>query len=181
MSITTSLHRAAQLQEKIDELRGQLAELLDRARSEIASAPAVEAPVVKRRGRKPGRKPGPKKGRRAAVAVAAPVVEDKVVAAPKKLDGRSKEARALKLKQKAAPRSPLAGHKRSASPSGPLAPAVVKVLSSKGSSMNVRDILDDLLASGYKFNTPEPKKNLAARIYRLKGVKQVGEGLFAAA
>ncbi len=178
MSITTSLHRAAQLQEKIDELRGQLAELLDRARSEIASAPAVEVPAVKRRGRKPGRK----KGRKAAVAVAAPAPAPAPVApTAKKIDGRSKEARALKLKQKAAPRSPLAGHKRSASPSGPLAPAVVKVLSSKGGSMNVRDILDDLLASGYKFNTPEPKKNLAARIYRLKGVKQVGEGLFAAA
>ena len=47
--------------------------------------------------------------------------------------------------------------------------------------MNVRTILDNLLSSGYKFNTAEPKKNLAARIYRLKGVKQVGGGLFAAA
>ncbi len=45
--------------------------------------------------------------------------------------------------------------------------------------MNVRDILDQLLANGYAFNAPEPKKNLAARIYRLKGVKQVSPGLFA--
>ena len=45
--------------------------------------------------------------------------------------------------------------------------------------MNVKDILDGLTANGYQFNTPEPKKNLAARIYRLKGVKQVAAGLFA--
>ncbi len=45
--------------------------------------------------------------------------------------------------------------------------------------MSVSDILAQLLADEYIFNTPEPKKNLAARIYRLKGVKQVGAGLFA--
>ena len=37
-----------------------------------------------------------------------------------------------------------------------------------------------LLADGYHFNSAEPKKNLAARIYRLNGVKQVSAGLFAA-
>ena len=46
--------------------------------------------------------------------------------------------------------------------------------------MSVRDILYKLLDSGYHFNSSEPKKNLAARIYRLKGVKQVSTGLFAA-
>ena len=44
--------------------------------------------------------------------------------------------------------------------------------------MNVRDILAALFSSGYKFNSSEPQKNLAARIYRLSGVKQVGPGLF---
>ena len=73
----------------------------------------------------------------------------------------------------------LAGRKRAASPSGPLAPAVVRVLAQKNKPMTVRDILAQLLANGYSFNSPEPKKNLAARIYRLKGVKQVGAGLFA--
>ena len=77
--------------------------------------------------------------------------------------------------------SPLKGVKRATSPSGPLAPAVVKVLESKKQPMNVRDILDGLLANGYHFNSPEPKKNLAARIYRLNGVKQVSAGLFAVA
>jgi len=70
--------------------------------------------------------------------------------------------------------------RRSTPPTGPLAPAVVNVLKSKGSPMTVSEILDDLLSSGYKFTSPEPKKNLFARIYRLKGVKQVGPGRFAA-
>jgi hypothetical protein len=70
--------------------------------------------------------------------------------------------------------------RRSTSPTGPLAPAVVKVLKSRNSPMSVSEILDGLLANGYKFASPEPKKNLFARIYRLKGVKQVGPGKFAA-
>jgi hypothetical protein len=70
--------------------------------------------------------------------------------------------------------------RRSTSPTGPLAPAVVQVLKSRSSPMSVAEILDGLLSNGYKFASPEPKKNLFARIYRLKGVKQVGPGKFAA-
>jgi hypothetical protein len=70
--------------------------------------------------------------------------------------------------------------RRSTSPTGPLAPAVVQVLNSKSSPMSVSEILDGLLSNGYKFASPEPKKNLFARIYRLKGVKQVGPGKFTA-
>ena len=70
--------------------------------------------------------------------------------------------------------------RRSTSPTGPLAPAVVKVLKSKESPMSVAEILDGLTSNGYKFASPEPKKNLFARIYRLKGVKQVGPGKFVA-
>jgi hypothetical protein len=177
MAISTSLHRAVRLQEKIDALRGQLTALLDRARSEISSASAMEL-IMSGNGRKgPGRRKA-RRGRRLVKATAKPSVEPvKRGRPPKKLDGRSKAARALKADK----RSPLAGHKRAASPSGPLAPAVVQVLDGKRGPMNVRDILAGLLSSGYKFNTPEPKRNLAARIYRLKGVKQVGGGLFAAA
>jgi hypothetical protein len=177
MSISTSLHRAAQLQEKIEALRGQLATLLDRARAEISAAPVEEVSLAGSRPKGPGRRKA-RRARRPVKAVAKPVAGViKRGRKPGKIDGRSKAARALK----AAARSPLAGRKRSASPTGPLAPAVVKVLKTKGDAMNVRDILAGLLSSGYKFNTPEPKKNLAARIYRLKGVKQVGEGLFATA
>ena len=76
---------------------------------------------------------------------------------------------------------PSARGRRSTSPTGPLAPAVVSVLKAKGSPMAVSDILAGLMSNGYKFSSPEPKKNLFARIYRLKGVKQVGPGRFAAA
>jgi hypothetical protein len=37
-----------------------------------------------------------------------------------------------------------------------------------------------LRAGGYQYPSRDPKKNLSARIYRLKGVKQVGPGQFAA-
>ena len=69
---------------------------------------------------------------------------------------------------------------RSTSPTGPLAPAVVQVLKSKDSPMSVSEILTGLFSNGYKFASPEPKKNLFARIYRLKGVKQIGRGKFVA-
>lgn len=72
------------------------------------------------------------------------------------------------------------GGRRSTSPTGPLAPAVVQVLKAKDSPMSVAEILEGLTANGYKFASLEPKKNLFARIYRLKGVKQVGPGKFSA-
>ena len=68
----------------------------------------------------------------------------------------------------------------------PLRPRVLwhrllsNVLESKDSPMSVSEILEGLLSNGYKFASPEPKKNLFARIYRLKGVKQVGPGKFTA-
>ncbi len=167
MAITTSLRRAAKLQEKIEGLRHQLSSLLDKVRAELVSTPTEEISVAPRR-RKVSKKSTA--GHRAAAAAVARGRK------PAKPDGRSKAARALK----AGRRSPLKGVKRSTSPSGPLAPAVVQVLKSKKQAMNVRDILDGLLADGYHFNSPEPKKNLAARIYRLKGVRQVSAGLFAA-
>jgi hypothetical protein len=70
---------------------------------------------------------------------------------------------------------------RAALSSGALALAVVRVLKSHGTPMGVSDILKGLLSNGYKFTSPEPKKNLFARIYRLKGVKKVGTGKFTAA
>ena len=166
MSITTTLRKAAKLQEKIEGLRGQLAGILDQARAEVAASPAAEIPDAPRRGGRPKMLKSSIPKTRVDTGRGRPGL-------PKKVDGRTKAARAVKSR-----RSPLAGHKRSASPSGPLAPAVVKVLKSNGKPMNVRDILADLTSGGYKFNSPEPKKNLAARIYRLSGVKQVSAGLF---
>ncbi len=171
MSITTSLRRAAKLQEKIEGLREQLGSLLDKARAELASAPVEEIISPARRGRPKMKKSGPV--RRSAATAKIPAIHGRK---PAKIDGRSKAARANKARRQ----SPLKGIKRATSPSGPLAPAVVKVLASKKQPMNVRDILDGLNANGYHFNSTEPKKNLAARIYRLNGVKQVAAGLFAA-
>ena len=171
MSISKSLLRATKLQEKIEALREQLSDLLDKARAEIAASPVEEVSVTPQRGRPKMLKSIRGKAR----GTTAPA------AAPKKVDARTKDARTAKAGTRVrgkAKRSPLAGHKRAESPSGPLAPAVVKVLQSKKQPMNVRDILAGLLANGYHFNSAEPKKNLAARIYRLKGVKQVDAGLF---
>ena len=129
---SSSLRKAAEIQERIEQLQAELETLLQ-SDGERNSSPAshVSPPVVTR-------------GRGKSVAVAA---------------GRGR---------------------RSTSPTGPLAPAVVQVLKSKSSPMSVSEILDGLLSNGYKFASREPKKNLFARIYRLKGVKQVGPGKFAA-
>lgn len=159
MSISNSLRKAAVIQERIEGLRGQLIDLLAKARADISAEPDPDVPsTLKRVGRKSGPKARGRKPAEAAVAEEAPVTKTR---------GRRRG-------------SPLAGRKRVSSPSGPLAPAVVKVLQSSKKPMNVRDILDGLTHAGYAYHAPEPKKNLAARIYRLKGVKQVGPGLFAA-
>jgi hypothetical protein len=135
---SSTLRKAAEIQERIERLQEELGRLLP-ASAEASSAPVVAAPaprVVAKRGS--GRK---------AVAVASV--------------GRSRG-------------------RRSTSPTGPLAPAVVQVLKSRELPMNVSEILAGLMSNGYKFASPEPKKNLFARIYRLKGVKQVGPGKFTA-
>ena len=135
---SSTLRKAAEIQERIEQLQSELDGLLqtdEEARSAVA---ATTTPNVSRGlGRR---------GRKAAAATATG-------------GGRGR---------------------RSTSPTGPLAPAVVKVLKSRNSPMSVSEILDGLLSNGYKFASPEPKKNLFARIYRLKGVKQVGPGKFAA-
>jgi hypothetical protein len=135
---SSTLRKAAEIQERIERLQEELGRLLP-ASAEASSAPVAVAPatrVVARRGR----------GRKAVAPAPA---------------GRSRG-------------------RRSTSPTGPLAPAVVQVLKSRELPMSVSEILDGLMSNGYKFASPEPKKNLFARIYRLKGVKQVGPGKFAA-
>jgi catechol 2,3-dioxygenase-like lactoylglutathione lyase family enzyme len=60
-----------------------------------------------------------------------------------------------------------------------LGPAVIKVMKRAGSPMNVDAVLQGLKNDKYVWNVSEPKKNLAARIYTLPGVKKVGPGMFA--
>ncbi len=176
MSISSSLYKAVKLQEKIEALRKQLTELLNKARQELASNPTPEIPAALRRA-------GHRGGNIAkAIKTAKP---NKVKVTRRGADRPVKAEPALApvakagRKAKGRGRSSLAGRKRASSPGGPLAPAVVKVLQSNGKPMRVADILDGLFKNGYRFSSPEPKKNLAARIYRLSGVKQVAEGLFA--
>ena len=111
-------------------------------------------------------------------------VESTVLSAAESIRrGRRRRAAATKVATKAPGRrrrSPLKGKKRPASPSGPLAPAVVKVLKAAGKPLNVNAVLDGLKKAKYVFTAKDAKKNLAARIYKLSGVKQVGPGLFAA-
>jgi hypothetical protein len=135
---SATLRKAAEIQERIEQLQGELDSLLE-AGAEVSSTSGATA-------------------RSTPVGVGHAHVRREAAAAP---SGRGRG-------------------RRSTSPTGPLAPAVVKVLKSRNSPMSVAEILDGLLSNGYKFASPEPKKNLFARIYRLKGVKQVGPGKFAA-
>ena len=170
MSISTTLRKAAQLQDKIEQLRGQLTALLVQARAEVDHAPAVSSEA----GGAFSRRPAKQKRARARTL---PTRRSSVGGAGYGSIASSPSTHPMRRRRGT---SPLKGKKRNASPSGPLAPAVVKVLTAKGEPMHVRDILEGLKLANYQFTSTEPKKNLAARIYRLKGVRQVGEGLFEA-
>ena len=94
-----------------------------------------------------------------------------------------KASKAVTRKTSAAVPPPIRARGRgrgSDSSSDQLAPAVVRLLKSYGKPMGVSDILAKLVDNGYKFSSPQAKKSLLARIYRLKGVRQVGPGRFVA-
>lgn len=69
--------------------------------------------------------------------------------------------------------------RRNTANSRPLAESVAEVLREHGKALKVSEIFEGLTSSGFQFTSPDPKKNLAVRIYKLKGVKQVGPGKFA--
>ena len=69
---------------------------------------------------------------------------------------------------------------RPASPSGPLAPAVVKVLQRYGRAMKVSEILIGLEHDSYFWTAKNPRQTLYVRIGKLAGVSKVGEGLYIA-
>lgn len=148
---TSTLRRALDLQEQIEGLQRELSRVLGK-NAVLAGlvGGATSVSPGRRRGRKPGRKPG-RPAKKAA-----------------KKGGRRKKRT-----------SPFKGKKRPASPSGPLAPAVAKVMKRANGPMNVDAVLQGLKNIKYVWNVSDPKKNLAARIYTLPGVKKVGPGLFA--
>jgi len=162
---TSTLRRALELQERIEGLQGELSRLLGKnvTLQGLVSASAA-APAPRRRGRKPGRKAGRPAAKKAAKKSRKPGRPAKKTA---KRAGAKKRT------------SPFKGKKRPSSPSGPLAPAVHKVLKRAGSPQNVDQILEGLKQDKYVWKVAEPKKNLAARVYTMPGVKKVGPGKFA--
>ena len=143
---SSTLRKAADLQEQIEQLQKELAELLQ-TESEPAAPPERPSPSAAQAQRQKAPAEAPGRARKPASTAKAPS------------QGRGK---------------------RRGSPSGPLAPAVVNVLKGSSTPMSVSEFLEGLIKSGYQYPSSEPKKNLSARIYRLKGVRQVGPGRFAA-
>jgi hypothetical protein len=150
---TATLRRALDLQERIEDLQRELQGLLGK-NSSLAGFVSRTVADPRRRGRKPGRpaKRGRKPGRPA-----------------KKAAKRGPKKRT----------SPFKGRKRPSSPSGPLAPAVHKVLKRAGGPMNVDAILQGLKQDKYVWKVSNPKANLAARVYTMPGLKKTGPGMFA--
>jgi hypothetical protein len=161
---TSTLRRALDLQERIEGLQRELSRLLGK---NVSLAGLVSETVSlsgpRRRGRKPGRKPG-RPAKKAAKRGRKPGRPAKKVAKR----GRRKKRT-----------SPFKGKKRPSSPSGPLAPAVHKVMKRAGGPMNVDAVLQGLKQDKYVWKVSNPKANLAARIYTMPGVKKVGPGMFA--
>lgn len=152
---TATLRRALDLQERIEGLQRELSRLLGKnvtLAGLVGGTDGITGP--RRRGRKPGRpaKRGRKPGRPAKAAKR----------------GRRKKRT-----------SPFKGKRRPSSPSGPLAPAVHKVLKRSGGAMNVDAILQGLKQDKYVWKVSNPKANLAARVYTMPGVKKTGPGMFA--
>jgi hypothetical protein len=156
---TSTLRRALDLQERIEGLQRELSRLLGKNVSLSGLVGGTVSVSGPRRGRKPGRpaKKAAKSGRK-------PGRPAKKAAKP----GRRKKRT-----------SPFKGKKRPSSPSGPLAPAVHKVMKRAGGPMNVDAVLQGLKQDKYVWKVSNPKANLAARIYTMPGVKKVGPGMFA--
>ena len=104
------------------------------------------------------------------------IVREAGASRPGRKPGRP--AKAAKRGRRKKRTSPFKGKKRPASPSGPLGPAVHKVLKRAGGPMNVDAILQGLKKDKYVWNVSNPKANLSARLYTLKGVKKSGPGMF---
>jgi hypothetical protein len=153
---TSTLRRALDLQERIEGLQRELSRLL--GKNTALAGLVGEVPAVRRRGRRPG--PAAKK-----------------TAALGRSPGRPAKKAAARGRRKRT--SPFKGKKRPSSPSGPLAPAVHKVLKRGGGPMNVDAILQGLKQDKYVWKVSDPKKNLAARVYTMPGVKRSGPGMFA--
>lgn len=75
----------------------------------------------------------------------------------------------------------LKAKRRAVSPSGPLGPAVLKVLQEHGTSMKVTEIFAALEKAGYQWTAKNPLQTLYIRMPKLTGTKRVAEGTYALA
>jgi hypothetical protein len=156
---TSTLRRALDLQERIEGLQRELSRLL----GENVSLSGLVSETVSVSGPRRGRKPG-RPAKKAAKSGRKPGRPAKKSAKPGYRKKRT---------------SPFKGKKRPSSPSGPLAPAVHKVMKRAGGPMNVDAVLQGLKQDKYVWKVSNPKANLAARIYTMPGVKKTGPGMFA--
>lgn len=124
-------------------------------------------------------KPAVKPVKAVKAAKAAPAKATKAAPAskaPKAAKVAPKAVKAVKASKPAAKK----GRGRVTSPSGPLSTAVVSVLKRSKRPLRAGEITEALLKKNYIFTHPDPKRILSIRIYKLKGVKQTGPGLFTA-
>jgi len=145
------LRRAIAIQEKIEDLQKELEEILQGISS------SVQGTAPKKRGR-------PKATKTAAKT-------------PAKRGPKPGAKRGPKPGAKRG-RKPAKKGGRTNSPSGPLAPAVTKVLQRAGKALKTREILDGLKEDNYQWTNANPMANLSARLYTMAGVERVGSGLF---
>jgi len=137
-----------------------------------ASPKAVVKPAVKA--------VKPLKAAKAAPAKAIKAVSKVAPKAAPKAEPKAAPKVALKAAPKAVKPAAKKGRGRVTSPSGPLSTAVVSVLKRVKRSLRAGEITEALLKKNYIFTHPDPKRILSIRIYKLKGVKQTGPGLFTA-
>lgn len=76
--------------------------------------------------------------------------------------------------------SSLKGKPRASSPSGPLGPAVLKVLEEKGEPMKVSQIFQALEKDNYQWTARDPLQTLYIRMPKLKGIVRVEDGKYEA-
>ncbi len=122
----------------------------------------------------------PLKAAKAAPAKAIKAVSKVAPKAAPKAEPKAAPKAALKAAPKAVKPAAKKGRGRVTSPSGPLSTAVVSVLKRVKRPLRAGEITEALLKKNYIFTHPDPKRILSIRIYKLKGVKQTGPGLFTA-
>jgi hypothetical protein len=181
MLLTTSsknLLKAATIVQEIESLEARLQELL----GEAGPAQSVE-PVEKASGRtkksETGKQPARNKQKAKTSANGATNGNGSRESAPPTVSESKTAKTAPKSKESGASKKKSNGSEPAGTGVG-LTQAIREVLSASGKPLNVSGIYDALIARNYAFSFSEPKKGLSMRMYRISGVKPLGQGMFAA-